>query len=293
MSKRRNCLVNNIEQLRKFLEDLNEMNNWINNISLELLRQNSLSSCSSPSPPRQNQDQQSKNKSSTPSPSFSTQNLSELNVYKTLRIKIFYNNVLFYFKYIKLALNSKLGQFNNLKSLYESINVKSNNKIPDYIKLKMESLLIHWEKLEESLITASSIKLSSATENAETTDGDILFRRTLSIKKQAPIAPGFQEKEVGVNMTSHNTENEILEKEKTKDLEISTQEETIPNGIKLIAVSEFNDQLSMPCKEIESISNDLFDWLVWIDHTLQSQVITVGDLEEIQQAIHKYNVSTK
>ena len=49
----------------------------------------------------------------------------------------------------------------------------------------------------------------------------------------------------------------------------------------------------MPCKEIESISNDLFDWLVWIDHTLQSQVITVGDLEEIQQAIHKYNVSTK
>jgi hypothetical protein len=42
--------------------------------------------------------------------------------------------------------------------------------------------------------------------------------------------------------------------------------------------------------EVEGISNDLFDWLMWIDHTLESQVVTVGDNDEIQQAIDKLNV---
>jgi hypothetical protein len=43
-------------------------------------------------------------------------------------------------------------------------------------------------------------------------------------------------------------------------------------------------------KNVDLISNDLFDWLLWIDHTLQTHVITVGDFEETQQAINKYNV---
>jgi hypothetical protein len=41
----------------------------------------------------------------------------------------------------------------------------------------------------------------------------------------------------------------------------------------------------------EILLNDLFDWLLWIDHTLQTQVITVGNAEEIQQSISKYDVS--
>ena len=43
--------------------------------------------------------------------------------------------------------------------------------------------------------------------------------------------------------------------------------------------------------DIDLISNDLFDWLLWIDHTLESQLVTVGDLEEINQSIQKYNVN--
>lgn len=35
--------------------------------------------------------------------------------------------------------------------------------------------------------------------------------------------------------------------------------------------------------------NDLFDWLLWIDHNLQTQV-TVGNAEEITQSISKYEV---
>jgi hypothetical protein len=42
--------------------------------------------------------------------------------------------------------------------------------------------------------------------------------------------------------------------------------------------------------DIDLISNDLFDWLLWIDHTLESQLVTVGDLDEINQAIQKYDV---
>lgn len=43
--------------------------------------------------------------------------------------------------------------------------------------------------------------------------------------------------------------------------------------------------------DIDLISNDLFDWLLWIDHTLESQLVTVGDQDEINQAIQKYDVS--
>ena len=52
------------------------------------------------------------------------------------------------------------------------------------------------------------------------------------------------------------------------------------------AVASFKD-------DNEIVLNDLFDWLLWIDHTLQSQVITVGNLDEIQQSINKYDVSDR
>lgn len=44
-------------------------------------------------------------------------------------------------------------------------------------------------------------------------------------------------------------------------------------------------------EDIQLISNDLFDWLLWIDHTLETQLVTIGDMEQIQQSINKYNVS--
>ena len=56
------------------------MNNWINSLSLELIRQNSLSSCSSPSPPPINKQNQ------TSDSSFRNQTFSEVNVIKFLII---------------------------------------------------------------------------------------------------------------------------------------------------------------------------------------------------------------
>ena len=157
---------------------------------------------------------------------------------------------------------------------------KSNNQIPENIKNKMDSLSNQWEKLEESI---------SLSKN-----------ETIKVKKQAP-APPLEEKitekleEVKLikSVTSHLSEADLMESPNhlNPSIEISSQDDNMPNGVKLITVSDFNEQVPSQDKEIELLSNDLFDWLVWIDHTLESQVVTVGDLEEIQQAIHKYNVS--
>ena len=87
-----------------------------------------------------------------------------------------------------------------------------------------------------------------------------------------------------------------------------------PNLIEPLIDETVNKQ--NPAKDdIEVISNDLFDWLLWIDHTLESQVnlsrnhedfilffitdlilinikvVTIGDIDEIQQSILKYIVS--
>jgi hypothetical protein len=56
-------------------------------------------------------------------------------------------------------------------------------------------------------------------------------------------------------------------------------------------VSSISSSDSVNSKESDKIANDIFDWLLWIDHTLQSQLVTVGDIEEIQQSIQKYQVS--
>lgn len=91
MPSKRNYLENNVEQFKIFQDELNTMNNWINNLHLDLIRQNSLQSPitgsnsgapigetttttanTSSSPHSQSP---ISSKSSTPSPSASTNNL--------------------------------------------------------------------------------------------------------------------------------------------------------------------------------------------------------------------------
>ncbi len=42
--------------------------------------------------------------------------------------------------------------------------------------------------------------------------------------------------------------------------------------------------------DVRLILNDLFDWLLWINHTLDSQIVVLGNLDEIQQSILKLDV---
>lgn len=57
--------------------------------------------------------------------------------------------------------------------------------------------------------------------------------------------------------------------------------------------SELTDveQISADDREgLELVANDLFDWLLWIEHTLETQLVAVGDLDQIEQLIKKYDV---
>lgn len=43
-------------------------------------------------------------------------------------------------------------------------------------------------------------------------------------------------------------------------------------------------------ESVQLATNDLFDWLLWIDHTLETQHVVVDDLEQTEQLIKKYDV---
>ncbi|RNA24521.1 isoform B isoform X1 [Brachionus plicatilis] len=74
------------------------------------------------------------------------------------------------------------------------------------------------------------------------------------------------------------------------------------NELSVINLKDNNTSVSkLPLKEDESkhvtdsnsideeLYNDLFDWLLWINHNLSTQIITVGDIDETQLSIQKFN----
>ena len=91
-----------------------------------------------------------------------------------------------------------------------------------------------------------------------------------------------------VNYDNNHAYNNIDNDEETnRELTIMSNTTTTTNTS--------NDKITTTTNrdDIDLISNDLFDWLLWIDHTLESQLVTVGDLDEINQAIQKYDVNQK
>ena len=64
-------LENNMKQMSNFKNELNDMSNWIENLNLDLIKQQQLSS---------NKTSTTSSKSSTPSPSSSFNNLFDKNV---------------------------------------------------------------------------------------------------------------------------------------------------------------------------------------------------------------------
>jgi hypothetical protein len=140
-------------------------------------------------------------------------------------------------KAIKRTLDAKLHDYNELKSKYDTINQTSNFMMPDYLKAKMDNLLLKWAQFEgapNETRQAQPASVQSKIEQASTKNSKSLL---------------------------------------------------LPPSTSLSFT-----QIPIQSKDIDLISNDLFDWLLWIDHTLQSHVITVGDFDEIQQAINKYSV---
>lgn len=109
--------------------------------------------------------------------------------------------------------------------------------------------------------------------------------------------------------------NKILTDKKTSDEQKKTKIEQVnlnvpvqsqeisDNELSVINLKDNNTSVSkLPLKDdqakdvTESNSQDeelyteLFDWLLWINHNLSTQIITVGDLDETQLSINKFNV---
>lgn len=51
-----------------------------------------------------------------------------------------------------------------------------------------------------------------------------------------------------------------------------------------------NDENLENNENFEEIVDELFDWLLWMRHTLETQTVIVGDIDQIQQSINKFDV---
>ncbi len=140
------------------------------------------------------------------------------------------------------------------------------NNVEEYETIAKELSII---KLTETHMNNEKPNLASLLLNDDTHEAN--NRALLDITKSQ------------VNYDNNHAYNNIDNDEETnRELTIMSNTTTTSND-KITATTNRDD--------IDLISNDLFDWLLWIDHTLESQLVTVGDSDEINQAIQKYDVS--
>ena len=66
--------------------------------------------------------------------------------------------------------------------------------------------------------------------------------------------------------------------------------EHIQQTVQLLQEASANAQPPSPWPEFDKSVSDLRDWLTLLDHMLKSQVVTVGDIEEIEDIIVKQKV---
>lgn len=145
----------------------------------------------------------------------------------------------------------------------------------DSIKSKTIVTPIELEKLEKS-------NRDNTIEDEYDEDEDIAKQLNIIKLENEPTVMDKQNFDHFTNLVSIDDKNK-LNNDRVDSIE--SENNLSQNERSIISSKSSKD-------DIELISNDLFDWLLWIDHTLESQVITVGDLDEIQQSVNKYTVRT-
>lgn len=192
--------------------------------------------------------------------------------------------------------NKSQASANVMEKPISVTNSSSLDKFESELVDKKENVL---SRIKQELSNA----LISQELNNEQTEKKEQFRKTCSIdslKSKTIVTP--------IQLEINNEEDEDLRKElniiKVETGEhfanLVTLDQIEPSSFSALDSPNrtFNSQIEKPTvvnkkdsdEEIELINNDLSDWLLWIDHTLESQILTVGDLDEIQQSIKKYSV---
>lgn len=185
---------------------------------------------------------------------------------------------------MKVVLNEKLNHLNDLKSIYSTLNKESNQQMPESISNKMENLLNKWNELEKN----TDDNLNNATpstpppaqfETSELKEKEQKEKTETELKKEK--SENFEDyfSQVVANTKSDDTKLILTSEIITSDLdEIKKsssfiQDSSFSNVVNLIPTTTTTSTPDTPSQDnVELISNDLFDWLLWIDHTLDSQV---------------------
>lgn len=185
--------------------------------------------------------------------------------------------------------------------------IRIDEKLKSINQDESNNSLIKMSNTFESLISNKSVRLDNADEKAKEfleteSDKRNQFKKTPSIdsiKSKTIVTPIELEPNNMDEFDNISKELNIIKLEADANIIQTTSSSRINlinNDISDMAQSNFLNNntnsliTSNPKENINIISDDLFDWLLWIDHTLESQIVTVGDHEEMQQAILKYTV---
>lgn len=135
----------------------------------------------------------------------------------------------------------------------------------------------------ESLKTTTMvtpIEIESSDAISERGDGVIGNGHELNIIKLDGVSGGDQRVVIEPGVAGTNGMGVSDERRSSKVFTFSGE---------LVLGGEEGEKLNLEDRDnLEVISNDLFDWLLWIDHTLETQLVVVGDLDQIEQLVKKY-----
>ena len=220
---------------------------------------------------------------------------------------------------MKVVLNEKLNHLNDLKSIYSTLNKESNQQMPESISNKMENLLNKWNELEKNT-DDNLINATPPPAQFETNELAVEQKEKTETELKKEKSENFEDyfNQIVANTKSDDTKLILTSEIVTSDLDEIKQsssfikDSSFSNVVNLIPTTTTSTPDTPPQDNVELISNDLFDWLLWIDHTLDSQVlkiklknflnklilffffhkaVTVGYLDEIQLLIQKYDVN--
>ena len=92
----------------------------------------------------------------------------------------------------------------------------------------------------------------------------------------------FINDKITVTEIINNKETVQMGQSKLISLDNTNEIKKSPSLIQGVSFSAVLNTDYLPNEEIEMISNDLFDWLLWIDHTLDSQVKQLNNLKNLK-----------
>ncbi|CAF0734066.1 unnamed protein product [Brachionus calyciflorus] len=166
-------------------------------------------------------------------------------------------------------IKTKIDKYEKIRTTCKDLkqNVHSKIKLDQNLFKMIDNLDITWATidLEKQLLEKSALESSIEISRKDQTDDTSQFVEHLSRKNQE-----FSDNEFSII--------NIIDNDKSISKVTLREDE---NNEKLNMDSEVN--------QVDLFCNELQDWLLWINHNLNNQIVTFGNFDDIQQSIKKYS----